>query len=186
MDVGAYQQIEKFEKLLKENNINIPCENLMGVRLMSEEYVILDDEIDEIIKDNQVNVVANLCDSKWKPNSTISDFSMNEKLYNRYLIINPNRTDRSYEKYVGIKWENIHGQNRKILKFELKKNARKIKKCWNVWNKYACVENVLYISVKNMDKTLEKELIKNHGFLDKVEDYFDSRYTDFYFKTKDN
>ena len=71
MDLYAYSQIDKLEKIAKENNIKVP--RIRGYRLMSEEKEITKEEINEIKKQCEVQVAKNLCCSEpfWNMYSTM-------------------------------------------------------------------------------------------------------------------
>ena len=48
MDLYAYSQIDKYKKYLEENNIGIP--RLRGLRLMKEQKLVNEKDIEEEIK----------------------------------------------------------------------------------------------------------------------------------------
>lgn len=186
MDIYAYAQIKELELLAKENGIAVP--RLRGYRLMSEEEPVSEEEIRRLIKENEAYVAKDLCQTEpfWDPNSCCSCFSdRTDRLCDYYLITK--KTEHGKE-YVGIRWDRIHGWKRKILKFELKKQARRIRKQFKIWNKYVG-KDVLYIHARiggnnwtyyKGDETVAKEA----WFLDKVDDWFDSTYCDIYAKLK--
>lgn len=88
----------------------------------------------------------------------------------------------------GIRWDKIHGWKRKILKFELKKQHRRIKTQYDMWNKY-CGKDVFYVRARmggrNWASYPDKDTILNHPqFLDRVDDCWYDSYCDFYFELK--
>lgn len=184
MDLCAYERIDELEKIAKENNIEIP--RLRGYRLMKDEEPVSKTEINEIKKEGEVSVVKRLCEADpfWCPTAdwyTTSEYT--DAIKNYFLIKNGSG------EYVGIRWDRIHGRKRKILKFAIKKNNRNIQKQYGIWNKYAGRDDVLYIHSRmggnNWKYYEEKQSILNQPwFLDRVDDYWDSTYCDFYAKIK--
>ena len=177
MDMEAYMQIDELSYIAKENNIEVP--RLRGYRLMKDEQFVPKDELKKIMDDYEIHVCDDLCRSRWNPNSC--EYEFNDK------------TDRIYNFYVNkstgkIRWDRIHGKKRKILKFEIKKQNKRILKQFNMFNKYAGKENVLYIHARvggsNWDYYGCNELTKLPWFLEKVDDCFDSTYCDIYASIK--
>lgn len=183
MDLYAYTQIENLDKIAKENGIEIP--RLRGYRLMKDEEPVSKEEIRKMMKDCEVMVCRNLCEANpfWSanPNSYTLDW-WTRILVNHYLINEPD--EKGCPNYVGIRWDRIHGWKRKALKFEIKKQKRAIQKQFDLWNKYAGKEGVLYIHSRigggNWDYYNGDELKKKDWFLDKVDDNFDGTYCDIY------
>ena len=190
MDLGAYANIENLEKIAKENGIEIP--RLRGYRLMSEEEPISKEDIEEMKKDCEIDIVENLCEAYpfWSANPEWYESSLEkDKIKDFFLIKNPDKDEIGYQKYVGIRWDRIHGWKRKVLKFEIKKQKKEIQKQYDIWNKYAGKEGILYIHSRmggnNWKYFNEKsELINQSWFLDRVDDCFDNTYCDFYAKIR--
>ena len=187
MDLTAYMQIDDLEKIAKDNNIEVP--RLRGYRLMKDEEPVSVEEMKKIIKDYEIMVCENLCCSSpfWNGNTNCSELSLRtDYLRKHYLIFTIN--EEGYKEYTGIRWGRIHGWKRKVLKFEIKKKTRKIRKQYEMWNKYAGKENVLYIHARiggdNWDCFGGDELVKKPWFLDKVDDCFDDTYCDIYASIK--
>ncbi len=127
MDLGAYQQIEDFAQIAKENGIEIP--RLRGYRLMKNEPPIPKDEIEKWKKECEISVVEDLCEASpfWSSHPNLYESSTyTDCLKDFFLVKNPNEKERGYEKYIRIRWDRIHGWKRKILKFEIKKQKRRI------------------------------------------------------------
>lgn len=164
MDLGAYAQIEKFDKLAKDNGIDIP--RLRGYRLMSEETPISQEEIDQLKIDHMIRVVENLfCDLN--PN---------------YYLVKDHNGD-----FCGIRWDRIHGRKRRVLKFEIKKQKRRVQQQYDIWNKYAGREGVLYIHSRIGGNNLgyfdgPNKIANRPWFLERVDDSFDNTYCDIYAK----
>ena len=85
MDLYAYSQIDKLEKIAKENNIEVP--RLRGYRLMSEEEKVSDETIAKEKKLCEVYVLKDLC-------SAYPNWSLNPI----YHYLN-NHTHYLYDKY---------------------------------------------------------------------------------------
>ena len=181
MDLGAYVQIENLEKIANDNGIDIP--RLRGYRLMKNEQPITKERLDEMMKECEVDVVKDLCESNpfWSPNACYySSCKWTDMLKDYYLIKSKEPNEYDSYPYIGIHWDRIHGWKRRILKFEIKKQKRKIRQQYDMWNKYAGKENVLYIhsrmggnNWKYWDTDKKVELMNQPWFLDRVDDYSD-------------
>ena len=186
MDLEAYAQIGSLEGIAKDNGIDIP--RLRGYRLMRDEKAITKEEIYRMKKDCEIDVVKDLCQASpfWKPNPHYYVSSMwTDYLCDYYLTTSNTPNEYGRKPYIGIRWDRIHGWKRRILKFEIKKRKRKIQQQFDIWNKYAGQENVLYIHSRmggNNWKYYDgkTELMNRPWFLDRVDDYWDSTYCDFY------
>lgn len=187
MDLGAYMNIEELGKIAKDNGIEIP--RIRGYRLMENEEPVSKEEIKEIQNESAILVAKRLCEAVpfWRANPEYHEYSSWTNILEDYYLIKDK--DGKYTKCTGIRWDRIHGWKRKVLKFEIKKQKKKIQKQYDVWNKYAGVENVLYIhsrmggwNWKEYDK--KNDILNQPWFLDRVDDYFDSTYCDFYAKIK--
>lgn len=187
MDLGAYMNIEELDEIAKDNGIEIP--RIRGYRLMENEKPVSKEEIKEIQNESAILVAKGLCEAVpfWRANPKYHEYSSWTNILEDYYLIKDK--DGKYTKCTGIRWDRIHGWKRKVLKFEIKKQKKKIQKQYDLWNKYAGVENVLYIhsrmggwNWKEYDK--KNDILNQPWFLDRVDDYFDSTYCDFYAKIK--
>lgn len=179
MDLGAYINIDDLDGLAKVNGIEIP--RLRGYRLMESENHVSQKEIEQTKSEMAIQIVENLCEAEpfWSTNPLA--FRLNEYtdyLKNYYLIHDNN-------KYTDIRWDRIHGWKRKILKFEIKKQNRRVQNKYDLWNKYAGKPGILYIHSRmggdNWKYYTDKsKLLNQPWFLDRVDDCFDSTYCDFY------
>lgn len=183
MDLTAYMQIDDFEKIAKDNNIEIP--RLRGYRLMKDEEPVSAEEIKDIMKRCEVRVCEKLCCSVpfWNGNSNCSEYSPRTDYLRKYFLIS-STDEEGYTDYTDIRWDRIHGWKRKVLKFEIKKKKRRIQKQFDMWNKYAGKENVLYIHARiggdYWDYYGGNKLMKEPWFLDRVDDCYDETYCDIY------
>lgn len=183
MDLMAYTQIEDLDKIAKSNNIEIP--RLRGYRLMKNEQRVSSEEVKRIMEDCAVEVCKFLCcsDPFWNANSSSIEYSTRtDKICDYYLV--KGLDENGYTCYTDIRWDRIHGRKRKILKFAIKKQKRRIQKQFDMWNKYVGNKNVLYIHARIGGRKWEyyggNELIKLSWFLDKADDYYDGTYCDIY------
>lgn len=187
MDLMAYAQIGDLEQIAKDNNIEVP--RLRGYRLMKNEEPVSAEEIKQIMNDCEIGVCESLCCSNpfWKANAYIHEYSSWTDYLREYYMVKC-VDENGYTKYTDIRWDRIHGWKRKILKFEIKKKKRRIKEQYDMWNKYAGKENVLYIHSRigggNWDCYGGNELTKQPWFLNKVDDCFDGTYCDIYASIK--
>lgn len=183
MDLGAYVQIDELDKIAKDNGIDIP--RLRGYRLMKDEEKVAQEEIQEMKRNCKIRAVKTLCESIpfWDPNASVRISNSRTNMIKDYFLV------RNRNGYKGIRWDRIHGRKRKILKFEIKKEKRRIQHQYDVWNKYVGREDVLYIHSRmggNNWKYYEgkTDIMNQPWFLDRVDDCFDSTYCDFYAKIK--
>ena len=175
MDLGAYANINIFEQIAKQNNIDVP--RCRGYRLMENEKPLSKDEIQEI-EDSMIQYIYEWsCRSvpKFYPESSLHEYSL--------------RTDFILKKYFNnkeFKWQLVHGKARKRIKFAIKKIKKAVHKQYEIFNKYAGREDILYIHARiggNNWNYFEGYLLeKEPWFLEKVDDCFDSTYCDIYAK----
>lgn len=189
MDLGAYEQIDELEKIAWLNGIDIP--RVRGYRLMEHEEKISEEEIQKIMKQAEIATVKWLCEAVpfWDPNSCISTFDAQREVLMDFYLVGED-TGNGWKDYTDIRWDRIHGKKRKILKFEIKKIRKAIRKQYDIWNKYAGQKDVLYIHSRmggNNWKWYEhkKDITDQSWFLERVDDFWDSTYCDFYARIKD-
>lgn len=187
MDLEAYAQIDDLEKIAKDNNIEVP--RLRGYRLMKDEKPVSAEKIKQLMKDSEVYICEELCcsDPFWSASSCCSKYNYYTEQRCKYYLIQETN-EEGYKMYTGIRWDRIHGRKRKILKLAIKKKNSRIQKQYDMWNKYAGKENVLYIHSRiggnNWKHYGGNELAKSTWFLDKVDDYSDGTYCDIYASIK--
>ena len=182
MDLGAYVQIEDLSEIANKNGIKVP--RLRGYRLMKDEAPVTQEEINNMIKDAEINAVECLIESipSWKWSSNTYRLNLKNNRFKKYYLIS-SKSD-GYKRFVGIRWDRIHGRKRKELKFAIKQCRQEVLAQWNTWNKYAGKEDVLYIYARiggwNWHYWGGEELEKQPWFLEKVDNHFDSTYCDIY------
>lgn len=191
MDLGAFVQIGHFQKIADDNGIDIP--RLRGYRLMKLEEPLSAEEINNMMKDAEIDACEEMCCSVpfWTVNRSGLMFSYRtDRICEYYLVKNQNKSDSDHRMYTSIRWDRIHGKKRKSLKFEIKKKKQRIRNQYDMWNKYAGKEHVLYIHSRiggrNWNYFGGNELMKRPWFLDRVDDSFDSTYCDIYALIKED
>ena len=184
MDLFAYAQIGDLEQIAKDNGIEIP--RLRGYRLMKDEVPVSKEEIAEMKKSRVIEVAQDLCsaDPFWSLRPQYYESSWRTDYIKDFYLVK-GKDENGYKRYVGIRWDRIHGKKRKILKFAIKKANRRIDAQYEMWNRYAGKENILYIHSRMGGNNWKwyggkRELMTQPWFLDRVDDYWDSTYCDFY------
>lgn len=181
MDLGAYVQIEELNKIAKANGIEVP--RLRGYRLMKNEEPFDVKKIDK--KEIALGCVKELCCGKpfWNPNSYSVNFDcLTDYLCDYYMV-----KDKDGE-YTEVRWDRIHGWKRKVLKTYIHNEYMRQRRQWDVWNKYAGKDDVLYIHARIGSRSwtydYNKEVVSKPWFLEKVDDAYDDTYCDIYAKIK--
>ena len=185
MDLGAYANIDNLEVIAKKNNIVVP--RLRGYRLMKDEAPV---DIDKVVDKREVAVfcVRDLCTSRpfWDPNSNCAEFSYITDINKEYFLVKGIDED-GFEDYVDVRWDRIHGWKRKVLKTYIHNEIKRQRKQWEMWNKYAGRDDILYIHARiggGNWADYYKEVAYQPWFLGKVDDSFDSTYCDIYARIK--
>lgn len=172
MDLKAYVQIPDLKDIAKKNNINVS--RVRGYRLMKDEQIISREDIkaalihmpNEIIRE----VVAG--DFQMNPDCLIYSYGKN-----KYYWVDNNYTSH-------VKWNNIHGKKRRILKYHIKKAKQNYLKQMNMWNKYVGRDDVLYIHAKlgntNWSGVYHDDYQNEDWYLDSITDWWDSAYCDIF------
>lgn len=185
MDLGAYAQIPDLNALLASNGIDVP--RLRGLRLMSQENPMSAEEIKEDVRERLLSFAEHEL-SRVSPN--MYEYSeRTNRLKKKYLVYDyvpwewQGETGTSLEP-VAIRWDRLHGKNRKSMKYILRKHKKEIEKQWEAWNRYAGRRHILYIharvGAKNWDFYGCDALKKQPWFLEVVEDASDCTYCDIY------
>lgn len=178
MDIGAYAQIDELESLMKLNGIEVP--RLRGLRLMKDEVAITEEKMESRALENGLLACKDLCDSDFRINADWFEWSDRTKRIRKKFLI----TKDGWPK--GIRWQNLHGKLRKLFKFAMKIERKKVFKNMKVFNKYCGREDVLYIHARiggdNWNYFGGPEIAKQPWFIEKVDDAFDCTYCDIYAK----
>lgn len=182
MDLYAYANIENLSDIAKKNGIFV--ERLRGYRLMKDEQPISKEEIQETIDAAILHEAENAVRSGKRFSlhpCWISYSRWTDILADYYLVVENKRV-------VGIRWDRIHGKNRRNLKFLIKKRKKKILRSLEMFNKY-CGQNVLYIHAR-LGSTSWSEIKHYHytqapWYLESCDDWYDSSYCDIYASIKE-
>lgn len=188
MDLYAYGNINNIEELAKQNGIAVP--RLRGYRLMAEEEPVSEEQIQTMIAEQSLQEADDLCRSDWMVGLHCYEYSnRTDRAIKRYLvgktIDSPYCEGDKIWKATGINWGRINGKKRKLLKWAIRKAEKRIREQYSVWNRYAGQKGVLYIHSRmgggNWHYYTEKNSITSQPwFLDRVDDYYDASYCDFY------
>ena len=187
MNLYAYSQIDDLEQIAKENGIEVP--RLRGYLLMKNEEPVSQTEINKWKKECEVDVLEHLIAAHpfWSINPEYWQYDWYTDYLNKFYLIEGKDED-GYRIYTGIRWNRIRGKKRKMLKFAIKKKKKAIQKQYDTWNKYVG-QDVLYIhsrvggeNWKHMSTEDKIKLVQAPWFLDRVDDYWDTTYCDFYAK----
>ena len=185
MDLYAYNQIENLEDILKDLNITVP--RLRGIRLMKVSEPVSQEKIERYVKEQKVeNSVQWLREKSWncwsssKENKKHPSFIYG-KVYNEY-------TETYETKVVDINYSKIRRKDRNIIKLENRKDEARIKRDFELWNKY-CNQNVLYVHTRAGGGNrlwCKTDKLKEHPlYLNDCDDSFDPTYCSIYFDIKD-
>ena len=185
MDLGAYVQIEDLGKVAEVNGIYIP--RLRGYRLMSEEK---ETDVEQVIFDNntEVECCKELIQQSWS-HSGCFEFSRKTDAYcDWYMVKNPNYgikgAEDEWEKYKSVRWDRLHGKHRRMLKFDIKTQNKRIRNQYNTFNKYVGRDDVMMVHARiggnNWAYYGGAELGQQSWFIEKVDDAYDSTYCDIY------
>ncbi len=190
MDLWAYSNIDNLAELARRNGIEVP--RLRGYRLMVDEKPVSEEKIQTMIVEQSLQEAEDLCRSDWMIDLHCHEYSnRTDRVVKRYLvgktIDSPYHEGDKIWKATGINWGRIHGKKRKLLKWAIRKAEKRIREQYSVWNKYAGQKDVLYIHSRmgggNWHYYAEKNSITSQPwFLDRVDDYWDGTYCDFYAK----
>lgn len=192
MDLGAYVQIDELEKVMVDNGIEVP--RLRGLRLMKDEEVVSEDDIQEMFRNVTFHEVEDAvrCNFMW--NARYSEYSSRtDEKVKEYIDYEKRDVEgvegAVYDVPVRVHWEKIHGDKRKYVKYHIKKRRKRIREQYNLWNKYCGRDDVLYIHARlgagNWGGYDCDEIVKNQPwYLEHCEDNFDRTYVDIYAKIK--
>ena len=181
MDLGAYAKIDDLSQVMKDNGISVP--RLRGLRLMKDEVAVTEEKMEGIALENGLLACKDLCDSDFRINADCFELSARTKRLRKKFLI----TEDCYWPK-GIRWENLHGKLRKLFKFALKIERKKVFEQMGIFNKYVGREDVLYIHARiggrNWGYFDGPEIAKQQWFIEKVDDAFDCTYCDIYARIK--
>lgn len=182
MDLGAYIQIDALDEIAKKNGIEVP--RLRGYRLMKVEKPVTREEIEQIKKSAAVEEAKELIEQPpfWYGSPTWYDYRKKLTAKREYYLTSE-IDEEGKQCFTGIRWDRIHGKKRKVLKFTIKKTKNRIQKQFDVWNKYAGLDGILYIHARIGGENwlyYGDEVSDKPWFLEKVDDWWDCTYCDIY------
>ena len=107
------------------------------------------------------------------------------KRTDNYLV--SGKDEDGFIEYTDIRWNRIHGWKRKVLKTYIHNEIKRQTKQWELWNKYAGRDDILYIHARigggNWPHYFD-QVVYQPWFIEKVDDSFDSTYCDIYARIK--
>lgn len=193
MDLGAYAQIDIRDQIMKDNNIDVP--RLRGLRLMKDEEPVSKEELIGMAEVEGLRRCADLCRAlppfNW--NSNWSEMSDRTDAICEYYLELPKYDSGiiNHMDPIAIRWDRVHGKKRKAFKYVIKKAKKEVFEQYEIWNKYAGRNDVLYIHARigsgNWGYYDCDKIVKGQPwYLDHCEDYFDSTYVDIYARIKES
>ena len=181
MDLFAYSQIDDFDHLLKDNNIEIP--RLRGVRLMSQEKP----EYNYVPDNLEFNVLEDWIASDFGRDKVFQVYSSLTSALAKHISY-ISKIDDYGDEVRKINWKLLKRKDKKYLKLQIKHRIKEYRKQFETFNKYCGRDDVLYIHARigggNWSYYDGPELSKQPWFIEKVDDAFDSTYCDIYAKIK--
>ena len=173
MDLYAYAQIEDLEKLLEMNGIK-DIRRLRGLRLMSKEKPYdIKRLMYDATKEAMDSVAYHYSEIAW--DRYYSTFDL-EKFFKDYYCYGNGQP----------RWDRLHGKLRRYVKFEIKKHKRAYEKQYEMFNKYAGRDDVLYIHTRtggdNWNYYHCFDYFQEPWYLDHCTDSWDCTYADIYAK----
>lgn len=131
------KEINTRNDILQTAGVSIPGEFL----IMKEETKISLEEVDQIMKKQEVMIIDRLLSSnpRWTLQPYFTMPKNKEKYVHKYIHFD------SKEEHV--RWDRLHGKHRKIVKFECKKEKGKIRDGILTFNHFAGREDVMCIRV---------------------------------------
>lgn len=186
MDLFAYAQIGTLEAVAKAHGIEVP--RLRGYRLMVDEDPVSNEKMKEIFQESEFEVVQDLCRDEifWSNRGSYKSYDDYTEFLCRHFI--RYEFDEDGHKYpAAIRWDRIHGWKRKVLKFEIKKQKRRIREQYKAWNSYCGRDDVMYIHAKLgkyswSNPESRQKVCSEPWFLEIVDDWWDRCYCDIYAK----
>ncbi|MBQ6504997.1 MAG: hypothetical protein IJI57_13900 [Flexilinea sp.] len=177
MDLGAYAKIKDLGQIMIDNGIEIP--RLRGLRLMSEEKPLSEEEINDEIKFVGLKKCKDLCQSDFHLNANWFELSSRtDRIKKKYIIYDKDENE------TGVNWKNLHGRKRKLFRYCLKSAKKRVLQTYRSFNRYCGQENVLYIHAriggKNWGYFGGPLIARQPWFIEKADDAFDSTYCDIY------
>lgn len=117
---------------------------------------------------------------KWTLKPRYSEYSSEtRRMEKKFLIKDGYQT-------TGVRWGLIHGKRRKAVKYWGKYYTRHAKAQYDMWNRYAGRNDVMYISARigtgNWSDFHWSQYTNEPWFIDAIDDTFDETYCDIYVK----
>ena len=171
MDLYAYSQIDKYQKILEDNKIEIM--RLRGIRLMKDEELVTEDNIKECLENDNLCILVN-----WLQQHSDDFWSSEHADDDHEAFI----WDEKHENVIDYDFKKVHGADRKAIKYRWAKNEKAVRKQFELFNKYVG-QNVLYVHARQGGGNRKWCPIdtKHPMYLADVDDAFDATYCDIYY-----
>ena len=192
MDLGAYVNIENLGPVMSAAGISV--DRLRGIRLMKFEDPVTNEQLEERIrreiKDGDIQWLQQHMWNGWSSSNADKDHpAFTWKTFCEEI----EQEDGSIKEYkhreiIDVDFTKVHGEDRKILKFNHKKIRKAYEEQFGLWNKYAG-KDVLYIHSRggggNRSWCNTNELRNHPRYLSDIDDSYDCTYCDLYFDISD-
>ena len=180
MDLYAYAQIEDLEQILNKNNIEIS--RLRGLRLMKQEEVISQENIEKIVEDQKLeNAIQWLKQGEWNFWSSVKDKRVH-KAFIYKTVPNEYNEGKFERKIVAIDWSKVNRKDRNAIKLKNREDENRIRTNMNMFNSYVG-KDVLYVHARQGGGNRDYYPIdtKHPMYLSDCDDFWDSTYCDIYY-----
>ena len=184
MDLYAYMNIGNLQDVASENGIDVP--RLHGYRMMNEENrdPMPKEDYAEVEAIFAIQYISDNISRKDRRRVRAAGLNVDEWVENEYIIMNPKYSESDDEhKYLGVRWDKIHGEPRKRLKLYIKTRVKRWETQMQTFNKYCGRDDVLYIHAKiggNNWPNYYKSVVYEPWFIEKVDDCYYDEYCDIY------
>lgn len=171
MDLGAFSQINTLDKVL--NAIDVDIKRLRGLRLMRFEAPLTEEELENMIKEESFNTIKDwLQQHSWCSWSSVNA----DKRHPAFIYHQGKIVDYDFSK--------IHGKDRKVLKFKLKKIRDEYTYQYELFNSFVG-QDVLYVHARQGGNNRYwcgmHKIARHPRWLADVDDSWDHTYCDIYF-----
>lgn len=197
MDLFAYAQIGELEAIAKANGIEV--RRLRGLRLMGWEEVLTEEDWKRVLHDAKINAYELVLQAEppFALDPLCFAYDSHSRRMKRYLIVrrwtetitnesHPEGYTVERQETVGIRWDRLHGNKRKAVKYYVKHKTRMTIRQYKLWDQYAGRKDVLYIHAKIGSTAWSDarwwDYEKEPWFLGACDDAFDPAYCDIYAK----
>ena len=182
MDLYAHMQIDDLGSILKDNNIEIA--RLRGIRLMRDEEMISQEEINKQVEEQKLwNAKEWIEQKSWTCWSSNRAYRKHKEFIYGWVLEEYLDDEKEWvKKVIGIKWNLVNRKNRNIIKLKNKEDEKQIRDNYNMFNSYVG-KNVLYVHARQGGGNRYYYPIdtKHPMYLSDCDDAYDNTYCDIYY-----